>query len=268
MTSITRGQKIYFAAVGLLAVWVGMWGYFIPDHVNEAIPWLVPPLHARFLGAMYFSGAAIIAGCLLARRWAEVRIVLPMIAIWTGMLFVVSLFYLTEFDFTKIQGWLWFGLYLVYPIIAIWLAWQQRATDLTPTGSAVPKWASVYLLVQGILITLLALALLILPGDMATVWPWKITSMLAQLYSAPFLAYGVGSLLLARRAIGLEIRIGAIGILTFAVGVLLASIIHIQLFSFAELPDVLWFVGFGLMIVMLSLIVIRISGHQELQHGQ
>jgi hypothetical protein len=257
MTSITRTHKIYFAAVGLLAVWVGIWGYFIPAHVNEAIPWLVPPLHARFLGAMYFSGAAFMLGCLRARRWAEVRIVLPMIAIWTGMLFVTSLFYLNEFDFSKIQAWIWFGIYLVYPVIAIWLAWQQRATDLTPIGGAVPKWASVYLLIQGGLITLLALALLFLPGFMVTVWPWPITPLLAQLYSAPFLSYGVGSLMLARRKTWLEIRIAVTAILVFAIGVLLASIIHLQLFSFAEMPDVLWFVSFTLAVVMLSLLTIR-----------
>ena len=53
MTAVTRGQKIYFAAVGLLALWVGIWGYFIPGRVDRAIPWLVPPLQARFLGALY-----------------------------------------------------------------------------------------------------------------------------------------------------------------------------------------------------------------------
>lgn len=31
MTVVTRGQRIYFAAVGLLALWMGIWGYFIPD---------------------------------------------------------------------------------------------------------------------------------------------------------------------------------------------------------------------------------------------
>src|SRR5687767_6939157 len=62
MTVVTRGQRIYFGAVGLLALWVGIWGYFIPGQVDKAIPWLVPPLHARFLGAMYLSGTAFMIG--------------------------------------------------------------------------------------------------------------------------------------------------------------------------------------------------------------
>ena len=81
MTAVTRGQRIYFAAVGLLALWVGIWGYFIPGRVDQAIPWLVPPLHARFLGAMYLSGTAFMVGSILARYYAEVRVVVRVIAI-------------------------------------------------------------------------------------------------------------------------------------------------------------------------------------------
>src|SRR5688500_7916654 len=100
MTAVTPGQKIYFAAVGLLALWVGIWGFFIPGRVDQAIPWLVPPLHARFLGALYLSATAFTLGSILARYYAEVRIVIRVIAIWTGMLLVVSLFYLSEFDYS------------------------------------------------------------------------------------------------------------------------------------------------------------------------
>ena len=64
---VTRGERIYFAAVGVLALWVGFWGYFVPSEVERAIPFSVPPLHARFLGAVYLSGLTIMAaGCWLA----------------------------------------------------------------------------------------------------------------------------------------------------------------------------------------------------------
>ena len=263
MTFVTRGQKIYFAAVGLLALWVGIWGYFIPTHVDEAIPWMVPPLHARFLGAMYFSGATFMVGCMLARRWAEVRVILPMIAIWTGMLFIVSLFYLNEFDYSHTQVWVWFSAYFFYPIIALWLMWQERATDMSPTGAVLPKWANTYLLGQGSLVTILALGLLFLPNFMVTVWPWKITPLLAQLYSAPFLSYGIGSLMLARRQRWLEIRVAVTAMLVFAVFVLLASIIHLELFSIADTADWLWLGSFTLAVLMLGFLTNRaFASHQ------
>ena len=59
LTTVSRGERVYFAAVGLLALWVGVWGFLIPGQVDKALPFLVPPLHARFLGAMYLSGLAV-----------------------------------------------------------------------------------------------------------------------------------------------------------------------------------------------------------------
>src|SRR5262245_11028518 len=117
MTTVTWNQKIYFSAVGALALWVGVWGFFIPEHVDKAIPWLIPPLHARFVGAIYFGAVILMSGSILARRYDEVRVSTVIVAIWTGALFVISLFYLSEFDFSRGPVWFWFGAYIAYPLI-------------------------------------------------------------------------------------------------------------------------------------------------------
>jgi len=257
MRAITRGERIYFGAVGLLALWVGLWGYFIPDKVDKAIPWLVPPLHARFLGAMYLSGATFMIGGILSRYYAEVRGMIPAIAIWTGMLFIVSLFYLGEFDYSRTQVWTWFGAYIIYPLIALWLMWKERASQEKLSGSDLPAWARSYLLIQGILVTALALVLLLAPEFMVSVWPWNITRLLAQLYSAPFLAYGISSLMISRLGTWAEIRIVVTATFVFAVGVLLASLIHRALFSVGNLSTWLWFGGFLVATGMLGLLTVR-----------
>jgi hypothetical protein len=258
MTPVTRGQKIYFAAVGLLALWVGSWGYFIPGRVDQAIPWLVPPLHARFLGAMYLSGAAFMVCGILAHYYAEVRVMVPMIAIWTGMLFIVSLFYLGEFDYSRPQVWIWFGAYIIYPLIGLWLMWHHRKLHERMDGPALPAWVRGYLLAQGVAVTLLSLSLLLAPELMVNAWPWKITQMLAQIYSAPFLSYGLGSLMLSRQQTWTEVRVAVIGIFTFTFGVLLASLIHRELFSLSNLAAWLWFGGFSLATLILGALIIRI----------
>ena len=66
---------------------------------------------------------------------------------------------------------------------------------------------------------------------MVNVWPWKITRLLAQIYSAPFLAYGLSSLMLSRRQTWPEVRVVVMATFVFAFGVLLASFIHRELFS-------------------------------------
>jgi hypothetical protein len=257
MSIITRGQKIYFAAVGLLALWVGIWGYFIPGQVDKAIPWLVPPLHARFLGAMYLSGTAFMVGGILSQYYREVRVMVRVIPIWTGMLFIVSLFYLNEFDYSRTQVWIWFGAYIVYPLIGLWLIWKDRNLQENVPAVSLPAWVRIYLAIQGLIVTILALSLLFSPEFMVSVWPWNITRLLAQIYSAPFLAYGLSSLMLSRQQTWAEIRVVVIAIFVFAFGVLLASFIHRQLFSLINLSTFLWFGGFGLAAIMLGILAMR-----------
>lgn len=257
MTVVTRGQRIYFGAVGLLALWVGIWGYFFPGQVDKAIPWLVPPLHARFLGAMYLSGTAFMIGGIMSRYYAEVRVMVRVILIWTGMLFIVSLFYLGEFDYSRNQVWIWFGAYIIYPLIALWLMWNDHTLHERVSGPGLPAWVRGYLRVQGIVVTALALVLLLIPEFMVIVWPWKITRLLAQIYSAPFLAYGLSSLMLSRKQVWPEVRVVVVATLVFALGVLLASFIHRELFSITNAATWLWFGGFLLATVILGLLSMR-----------
>lgn len=258
MSSLTWYHRVYFAAVGLLALRVGFVGYFNPGEVVRVIPWQVPPLHARFLGSMYISGLVFMIGAILVRRWSEVRVVVPMIAIWTGMLFVVSLLHVDEFDYSRSQVWIWYGAYFVYPLIALWLAWRHRADTGHPAGTApLPSWARTYLTAQGIVVTLLALALLVAPSAMISLWPWKATPLLLQIYASPFLSYGLGSLMLARQQVWAEVRVGVVATFVFSALVLAASFIHRQLFSLAENPDRLWFLGFGVATAALAFLSLR-----------
>jgi len=258
MSPVTTAHRIYFAAVGFLALRVGFVGYFHPAEIHRVIPWGVPPLHARFLGAMYLSGLVFMIGSLLARRWSEVRVVVPMIAIWTGMLLVVSLLHPDAFDYSRPQVWIWFAAYAVYPAIAAGLAWRHRADTGHPKESApLPAWASAYLVAQGVLLTSFALALLVVPEAMVPAWPWKTTPLLLQIYASPFLSYGIGSLILARQNVWAEVRNGVVSIFVFAVLVFVASLMHRKLFSLAENPDRVWFAAFGVAIVMLAALSAR-----------
>jgi len=258
MSLLTWAHRIYFAAVGLLALRVGFVGYFSPGEIVRVIPWQVPPMHARFLGSMYISGLVFMIGALLVRRWYAVRVIVPMIAIWTGMLFVVSLLHLDAFDYSRLQVWIWFGAYFVYPLIAIWLAWLHRADTGHPESAALlPRWARSYLTAQGSVVTLLALALLIAPTAMLVVWPWKATPLLLQIYAAPFLSYGLGSLMLSRQKVWSEVRIGLVATFVFSALVLTASYMHLKTFSLAETPDRIWFAGFGIATLMLAALSLR-----------
>jgi hypothetical protein len=258
----TRWERLYFAAVGLSALWIGLWGYFLPA-LQKSIPFPVPPLHARFLGAMYLSAFVLLLGGFLKKRWSEIAVVPVMTAIWTGGIFLVSMLHTDLFDFSKMQTWVWFIAYAVYPVIAVRLVFLHRGQfRFTPRGGLIPSWVHGYLLAQGVLLVVLADVLLISPDTMVEVWPWPITVPLAQLYAAPFLSYGIGSLVLSRVPSWDQLQVGIVALAVFAGGVLIASTLHRSLFSFAQVADLLWFAAFALATVLLAWMTWR-----GLRHG-
>jgi len=260
MSPVTPGQKVFFGVICAAALLVAVLGLFNPAYLASIFTWLVlPPLHARFVGAIYAFGAVFMAGCLLARHQAEVRWGVQMIGVWTGMLFVISLLNLGAFDFTRLPVWIWFASYIIYPIIAIWMTVRQptmmQSTDLP--GAALSGWARGFLLVQGILVTLLALLLFFFPAFMVMLWPWKVTQVLTQMYAGPLLSYGLGSLLFSRQEKWLGVRALVPGMLVFTATTVVISFIHFNLFSLTEAPDLLWFGWFIIATVVLAIMTFR-----------
>lgn len=243
MTPLTTGQRIYLGAVAALALWVGFWCYFVPARSAIAIPWGLPPLCATFLGSMYLSGATFTGTCMVARRWVDVRVVLPMIAMWTGGLTIISLFYLPVFDFHRVQVWIWFGAYILYPLIALGLMWTHRLQrDIHPLSEpALPDPARRYLRFQGTLMVILGMGLLFAPEVMRTLWPWHTGRLMLQLYSAPLLTYGIGSFIFARQHTWSEIRLGLVAIGVFTGAEFAATLFRLPSLDGHPLSIVIWF---------------------------
>lgn len=246
--SVRVRERALYATVFCFAAWVAAWGLLLPARVDSALPFAVPPLHSRFLGVVYLSGCTFMLLGVGARRWTDVRVMTAMLAIWTGMLSVVSLLHLDAFSWSRPQTWFWFGAYICFPLIASWLIWQRRenANVGTGTDAAPPSRVRAYLCVQGWVAAMLGLCLLIAPSPISRVWPWAISPLLAQIYSAPFLSFGIGSILAARQPSWNNIRIVVGGTLVFSLGALAVSVIHRDLFDLRTAAAWLWFGGFGL----------------------
>ena len=246
MLRVAAWHRIYFAAVGSFALWVGLWGYGMPSEIARAIPWEVPPLHARFIGAMYLSGFVLMLGGILTLGRSNVTVALWMAAVWTGMLLLVSLLHLGEFDWARPPVWFWFAAYIVYPIAGAWLASFSPMEPVRDESPEVPSWVTTYLALQGVVCVLMALLLFFAPGFMGSIWPWRIPLLLTQIYAGPFLSFGIGSLLLARFSGVGDLRIALVSMFTFALLVLIASIIHLDVFGEIGTAARLWFAVFML----------------------
>lgn len=249
-----RLHKLYYGLVLALALVVGIWGLFFSEYAPNVLPFRVPPLHARFLGSMYLSGGTLVGLSLLTNRWSEVRVSTPVIAIWTGMLGLVSLFHLDAFEWDREPAWFWFVAYIGYPLVAAWITWHQRSHTDHPSGPPLSPVLRIYLGVQGGLVTLLALCLFVAPAAMVNVWPWTITPLLAQIYSAPLLSYGLGSLYALTQKRWQEVKIFIYATLVFTLGVLGSSLFHLALFDVSRLSVWVWFSGFSLTSLALTLL--------------
>lgn len=252
---VTVPERLYFAAVGALALIVGAHGYLDPGNVERAIPFTVPPLHARFLGSLYLSGFVMMVASMAARRWGQIRTIPVGTAVWTGGLGLISLADLSVFPFERVQTIVWFAAYTVYPIVGICLAWIHRGEPRQDWTR--PAWASPALLGLGGVLIASSVALLLIPGTMARVWPWAITPLLARIYAAPMAAYGTLSVLVARRRASDDPRIALAGIGMFTALVLLASIIHRSLFSLGQASDAAWFAGLAVVTLGVAVLFVR-----------
>jgi hypothetical protein len=131
----------------------------------------------------------------------------------------------------------------------------MQAGDLP--GPELDSPAKGFLLAQGILFSLLAVLLFLAPGLVSTLWPWKVTPVLAQMYAGPLLSYGLGSLLFSRQDNWLGVRSILPGMLVFTVTTVVISLIHVNLFSFSEVPDLLWFGWFITASLVLAVLTFR-----------
>jgi hypothetical protein len=178
--------------------------FFLTDTGMAQWPWHILPFNAHFLGAAYLSSMATIAVVLVGGRWAPARLGLWMLASFTVPILIFSLLYFNRLDFQRPATWVWYFLFITIAPYSVFNIWIHRNL---PTGNPITvpaAWRS-YLLIQGTLLCLYAVAMIIAPTLFSSFWPWKIDEFHARMYSAIFLTGGVGSLVLVRSAARIEI---------------------------------------------------------------
>lgn len=245
MSRVTTVQRIYFFAVGIMAFWVGYWCTVSPELAANGIPWSIPPLCATFLGAMYLSGGMYAVLCIFSKRWDEIKLFMPVCALWTGGLAIVSLFYLDAFDYSRHQTQIWWLAYIVYPIVAVVFLWMHRGEwNWRPRSSTLlGEGGRIFLRIQGSALLLLAMALLFAPAFMQSLWPWKTGVMMLQMYSMPLLAYGVSSWLMTTMQSWSAIRSGLVALAIFAATEIVGSLRFGYLLNGPTLAVDLWLGG-------------------------
>lgn len=259
--ALGRWERRYLLVVAAFTAYVAFWGILFPQGLGRPIPGFakdfshalpfvltIPPLHARFIGALYLAATLILLLALgRGRGWREQRVCVWMILAWTAALELISLLEpeLFAWDRRPLRPLIaWWLAYTWFPVQAAWILWRRRDRPLAAPAQAAaedaPALRLCLQLLAGICLCLAAL-LFLAPQTGAALWPWKLPPVLARVYSGPFLSLGVGALV-AARARGWPERLGfVLSILSFALVSLAASLWHRQLFTFDRPATWLWF---------------------------
>jgi len=192
VTAVESGV-LFVAGLGLL---------LFPSLLSLAWPWDLTPFTALLLGAIYTASLVATAMTAYVHRWAPARIVVPMIFLFTAVVLVVSVIYLDRFD-GSYSTWLWFFLYLVIPLNALYHIWLYRGRKPF-VRIPIPNHLRWVLLVPTILLGIYGLGLLISPESLSGFWPWPIDDFHGRMYSVLYMTPALGALLLYKAAAPIE----------------------------------------------------------------
>jgi hypothetical protein len=203
-------RLLYVAAV--LVLLAGFQLFVFTGRTDTHFAWTIAnPLAAAFLGAGYWASVAIEA--LSARQpvWANARIAVPTVFVFTVLTLVATLLHLDKFHLggavpagTRLVTWIWIAIYVLVPLLMlIVLATQARTPGVDPARTVLlPGWVYAALAGQAIVLFGFGVALFAAPGPAAPLWPWQLTPLLAQATGAWLISLGVaaGQALLERDA--------------------------------------------------------------------
>lgn len=185
----------------LLVAGVGL--LLFPSVVAPEWPWELTRFNALLLGSIYSASLIATLFTVGVGRWAPARIVLPMIAMFTTVVLVVSIANFSRFDAGKYSTWLWFLLYIVIPANAIFHMWLYRNLKPYYPEPLKDPWRLVLLAPVAVL-GLYGLGLLVAPATFGDFWPWPIDDFHGRMYSVAYLTPALGSLMLVRAAAAIE----------------------------------------------------------------
>ena len=235
-------RALFLGLFGATA-WVGFFGFFRPEEIHRALAFPVPPLHARFIGAIYLGTAVFCALSLISRSLVEIRTTLHIATWWTGWLLMVTILQWDRFDLANPRVWFWVVAYVVFPTVGAWLLLGPSRDRAEAPASAViaEPWIRLALRVQGFAFVVLALLFFLAPNAVVAIWPWKVSAFLTQIYSGPVLGYGLGSLVLARHGNWRETFFPSLGLLLASCLAIVGSLRHLALFAPGSPSKMVWF---------------------------
>lgn len=172
---------------GVLVALAGIQLFVFPERTDRFFAWTIdPPLTAAFLGASYWSSVLFEFTAARERVWANARIAIPTVFVFTALTLGVTILHLDRFHLgsefevaTQVVTWAWIAIYSIVPAIMAILWWVQvgRPGGDPPRAVPLPGWLRTLVGVQAIVLAVAGAALLIAPTATGELWPWSLTAL-------------------------------------------------------------------------------------------
>jgi hypothetical protein len=142
----TVGMRRMLAAAALLVFIIGLPTYLLPEETATLFSWTVnPPITAAFLGGGYLTSMFVEFLASRERTWANARIAVPAVLLFSTLTSIVTVRHLDKFHFgsgfsvlTQLITWVWLVVYVVVPPV---VATGPRVRADAPGLSACPSHA-------------------------------------------------------------------------------------------------------------------------------
>jgi hypothetical protein len=213
------GVEVLFGVLTLLSL-----GRF-PEETADRFAWPIEPtVMATALGAFYLALTPVLVLALVARRWANIRvIVLPALAFTTVEL-VATLLHWDKFSVGTAPFAVWLVSYVLPPpLFLAGYLWHERRGGVPPPVDRLPAGLRAALLLAGGLLTVEGVVAFVHPGWLIDSFPWTLTPLTARVLSGWLLLVGTLLLSMAREDDRTRVRLAS----PFLVVVLPALVIEV-----------------------------------------
>lgn len=200
---VTPGMRVLLIGAGVLVALAGMQLFVFPERTERFFAWTIdPPLTAAFLGAAYWSSVLFEVSAARERVWANARIGVPTVFVFTALTLGVTIVHLENFHLgaefepaTRAVTWLWIAIYATVPVLMAVLWWMQSRGpgDDPPRLAPLPAWLRVLVGAQAVVLGVVGTALLAAPTVVAEVWPWSLTPLTGRAIGAWLFSLGVAA---------------------------------------------------------------------------
>ncbi len=178
----------WFALDIVLVTIAGIQLYILSEQTDQFFAWTIQSaLTAAFLGAAYFSTIPMLWHSFRQTIWANARIALTGVWLFTTLTLILTLQHWDRFHHSsplltaQFAFWSWLAIYVIVPF-ALPISWllQRRVPGGDPPRTRpLPAWYRAALGIQAAGMLLVGAALYLLPSAMIPLWAWTLTPLTA-----------------------------------------------------------------------------------------